>query len=727
MSLRTRHPRPTPPPRPRVRGPRRRARTIAPLLALGLLAGAPPAPAHDNAPGNLPVSHLAGGGSADVDCLAGIEVTGVRARRRARLVACEDGDQVCDRDRLVNGRCELWLRLCFNEADAACHARGVSAVEVEGADADRDLQIVARTLAHVAMPAQIADTCAALTTFTIPLGVRPNGSPKKGRKTLALTAMGAQGAADRDQVRFVCKPPRKERRRNAITFARIQKRIFEKSCAFSGCHGVDGPRAALVLVGPEAYDNLVDRLASTAAAQFAGKKLVVPGAPTTSFLMDKLIGRLGPGEGEPMPQGRAPLGATQIEAIRKWILAGAPRERAVGGGFTGELDLQPRIPPPDPPPGGFQAALEPFLLADRPETEGCQYVRLGNPDPMFVQKWELFMHEGSHHFILYAFRCLDNDGNPVDANGDGTPDCDEPGFDDRFPDGFRPCDEFTHLGRSFVVGSQTPHFIVDYQTPITGVAFRLHRNQPLLLNSHYTNPYADTLAQVWVNATPVERALVRYPARILFETLANAFIRVPPGTTARATAPSCAFAESGLCQFAGEPLPAGDRFALLGLTSHMHKRSLKFVTDHVRADGTRIPHGADEMIDPDDQTRHLYVSTEYADPVNVGYWPPIMVERGEHFDYSCFHDNGVQTPVKLGCEETAGVAPGRSIIEQIGRGGNPFAGAAKWCASDADCAGYGTQRCVPANLVFGDLADDDMCILPGLYYRCPADAVTCLE
>jgi hypothetical protein len=101
------------------------------------------------------------------------------------------------------------------------------------------------------------------------------------------------------------------------------------------------------------------------------------------------------------------------------------------------------------------------------------------------------------------------------------------------------------------------------------------------------------------------------------------------------------------------------------------------------------------------------------------------VQQGQRLDYTCFHDNGVKTPVKLGCEETAGVTPGRSIVDQIVTGRNTFGGAAKWCASDADCVGFGTGRCVPANLVFGDRADDDMCILPGLYYPCPSDAASC--
>jgi hypothetical protein len=553
----------------------------------------------------------------------------------------------------------------------------------------------------------------------VPLRERRGGAIRRGRKVLALAATAMDGGTDRDGVKFICRPPRRTGRRSAISFDTIQRRIFTPQCGSSGCHGSVNPQADLVLVGDEAWDALVERPASTAAASFAGKKRVVPGAPSTSFLMDKLLGQLGPSEGEAMPLGRGALPRDQIEAIRKWIVAGAPRTGAVGGRFRGDLDEQPRVLAPAVPPGGHQVKLDPVPLGDRPEIEGCQLVRLGNPDPVFVQRWEMLMHEGSHHFILRAFRCRD-------ADGDGTNDCDEPDFDARFPTGFRPCEEFSHLSSSFLVGAQTPHFLVDYQTPTTGVALELYRNQPLLLNSHYTNPYQDTVAEVWVSATPVDARLVRYPARILFETLANAFIKVPPGTAATATADSCAFAGSPLCTLAGEPAPRAERFALLGVTSHMHKRSLKFVSDVFDPAGNRVSRGAEDMTDPADASRHLYVSTEYSDPVNLTFWPPIVVERGQRVAYSCFHDNGVNTPVKLGCEETAGVAPGRSILEQTIAGGRVFGGAARWCASDADCVGFGTGRCVPANLVFGDLADDDMCILPGLYYECPDGDAPCV-
>ena len=273
-----------------------------------------------------------------------------------------------------------------------------------------------------------------------------------------------------------------------------------------------------------------------------------------------------------------------------------------------------------------------------------------------------------------------------------------------------------------MVGAQTPHYLVDYQTAETGVAVRLHKNQPLLLNSHYTNPFANTMAEVWVNVTPVDHALVVHPARILFEEIANVFIKVPPGTESNAaTYLSCAFRDDAICDTAGEPQPTADRYAFLGMVSHMHKRSQKFVADLMTSDGTRIAR-PDDMTDADDGSAHLYVNRDYDDPINRAFWPPIIIEKGQKLEYTCSHENGVHSPVRLGWEEMPGVPPGKSILEAFGTGAvDVYGGASKWCRTDADCTGHGTGRCVPANLVFGELADDDMCILPGLFYDCPAE------
>jgi hypothetical protein len=661
----------------------------------------------------LPVSRLAGGAN---DCLASLDLLGTNVRAKAKTVVCHDGSLACDRDGLVNGHCQFWTRVCVDDG-GTCGA--VDSVSVDADPADNDLVMLGRTLEHVTMPSA-GEACGAVTTLTVQLAKRANGSARQARKRVAWRASGVDGGHDDDAVTFVCKPPVKEKRRGGISFARIQKQVFEKNCAFSGCHGVDNPQADLQLVGDGVYENLVDKVATASAAQFAGKKRVVPGAPETSFLMDKLEGKLGPGEGDPMPLDRKPLSADTIETLRKWILAGAPKERVITGGLIGESDTQPRIPVPPAPTGGFQAHMTPFMLGDRPETEGCQMVRLGNPEDIDVGQWELLMHEGSHHFILRAFRCTDAAGNDVDRDHDGVNDCDEDSFDAQFPTGFAPCEQFGY-GWAFMVGAQTPHYLVDYQTAETGVAVHLRKNQPLLLNSHYTNPFADTMAEVWVNVTPVDPALVTHRARILFEEIANVFIKVPPGTESHAaTYLSCAFRDDAICGAAGEPHPTVDRYAFLGMVSHMHKRSQKFVADLSTSDGTRVLR-SDDMTDTDDGTSHLYVSTDYDDPINRAFWPPIVIEKGQTLDYTCYHENGVHSPVRLGCEETPGVPPGKSILEEFGGGSaDIYGGASKWCRTDADCAGVGTGRCVPANLVFGELADDDMCILPGLFYDCPA-------
>jgi len=49
-------------------------------------------------------------------------------------------------------------------------------------------------------------------------------------------------------------------------------------------------------------------------------------------------------------------------------------------------------------------------------------------------------------------------------------------------------------------------------------------------------------------------------------------------------------------------------------------------------------------------------------------------------------------------------------------------GAPRSCATDADCTGIGPGHCVPANLVFGFTSNDEMCILPGMYYDAIAGA-----
>jgi hypothetical protein len=79
--------------------------------------------------------------------------------------------------------------------------------------------------------------------------------------------------------------------------------------------------------------------------------------------------------------------------------------------------------------------------------------------------------------------------------------------------------------------------------------------------------------------------------------------------------------------------------------------------------------------------------------------------------YTCEMANGADgREQKLGCEETPGVVPGTQW-DGLSDGQSSHA---KPCGKDGvNCDG---KPCVAANLVFGPLSDDDMCILVATVY-----------
>lgn len=103
----------------------------------------------------------------------------------------------------------------------------------------------------------------------------------------------------------------------------IQENVFSASCAVSGCHvGSDAPEG-LDLSAGEAYGNLVN----VSSEQVPDLLRVDPENPDDSYLVIKLEGgeRIAEGTAR-MPRGRDPLSDDQIQMIRDWIAAGAPRE-----------------------------------------------------------------------------------------------------------------------------------------------------------------------------------------------------------------------------------------------------------------------------------------------------------------------------------------------------------------------------------------------------------------
>jgi hypothetical protein len=92
--------------------------------------------------------------------------------------------------------------------------------------------------------------------------------------------------------------------------------IFEKgACGTTACHGGARPADGLDL---SSASQAQAELVNVASEQCSGKKRVLPGDPSQSYLVNKLTG-VGMCSGSQMPKGKGALSATDIETVRTWI------------------------------------------------------------------------------------------------------------------------------------------------------------------------------------------------------------------------------------------------------------------------------------------------------------------------------------------------------------------------------------------------------------------------
>ena len=106
------------------------------------------------------------------------------------------------------------------------------------------------------------------------------------------------------------------------TFANIQTMIFDTTCRDVNCHTGAFPANNLSLDPAVAYDQLVNVTPVNFPAAQDGLLRVDPGHPDKSLLFIKVDGP-PPQYGAPMPSGKPPLSADQIQLIRDWIAQGA--------------------------------------------------------------------------------------------------------------------------------------------------------------------------------------------------------------------------------------------------------------------------------------------------------------------------------------------------------------------------------------------------------------------
>ena len=225
--------------------------------------------------------------------------------------SCTDGDSACDTGQSADGICQYHVSLCFKTAAKGACARE----EIEGMSVTAGPGLEGLVGAMTRFKTNLtADSC----TEPVDVQVQTRG------KRIGRTLLKAKGPAGRERYTFVCRPSHQGGGSSA-TFAKdIQKKIFDSTCATPSCHGAGAASAGLDLSDGAAYSNLVGVPAANEAARAAGLLRVAPGDPDHSYLLLKLEGKLGPDEGVQMPLVGGPLPASAIDAIRRWIAAGAP-------------------------------------------------------------------------------------------------------------------------------------------------------------------------------------------------------------------------------------------------------------------------------------------------------------------------------------------------------------------------------------------------------------------
>jgi len=415
---------------------------------------------------------------------------------------------------------------------------------------------------------------------------------------------------------YACKQNLAEQKMDS--FQIIQSQIFDKNCATSGCHASknDGSfrQHGLVLEKSVAFTNLVNALPTNTDAKADGLLRVKPFKSDQSFLFHKL--QQNPSEhhhnknyGSPMPLGSRPLSNGQVEFIRRWIEAGAPEkgsvvdEKVLEDSSVTYAKFEALAPPPAGK--GLQMSLPLFEIAPNFERELFMYRKVGNTEPLLVNRVEVKMRSGSHHFILYGF-------------AENTPAAVIPKFDVirdlRYPNGNLNFSTVVAMGyHVFWAGTQTPYH--NYTFP-EGTALEIPANFAFDMNSHYVNKTSAPIpGEVSINLYTVPASSVRHKVKVI--NWGNTNINLPPNqrTTVSRT------------------FRVNKRTRIVALTSHMHKLGEKFVI--------KIAGGARNG-------EIIYTSTDWEHPDIINYPTPILLNAGEGLTSEITYNNTTNKTVTFG-------------------------------------------------------------------------------
>ncbi len=147
----------------------------------------------------------------------------------------------------------------------------------------------------------------------------PHTYDQSGTYTVTFSVSDARGAVDPtpDQRTITVEGGGGE----LATLTAVQTRIFDTSCAFSGCHGGSAPAMGMDLSSGAAYSNIVN----IASGEQPSIDRIEPYDPERSYLYLKVIDDPAI-SGSRMPRGAPALAQELLDLLRDWIERGAPND-----------------------------------------------------------------------------------------------------------------------------------------------------------------------------------------------------------------------------------------------------------------------------------------------------------------------------------------------------------------------------------------------------------------
>lgn len=519
------------------------------------------------------------------------------------------------------------------------------------------------------------------------------------------------------------------------TYDAIQIAVFEKhGCTADSCHG-SALQGGLDLRAGASYASLFQ-----VKAQGSAQMRIQPSAPQESYLYLKLAAATLPGSVEisnsPMPFGLPALSEDELEAVRLWILGGAPETGSVGDptqfGSTDAIarGLNACLPGADPirvaplePPlasEGIQFRSPPWELAAGAEREFCvaTYYDLTNVIPaerkspdgtmFYANGSRLRQDPGSHHYVISnpgidstwatnpafgAWTCAgERNGeacDPLVASSCGeTGVCASAKVDTLGCFGFGPLvfGAKDLLGAGLIENVQAAQ---QYLPPREGVYRELPIKGFLYHDVHGFNVTSEAATlQTRLNIFFATDRVRRLEQRIDY-----ANVQLPAGTPP--------FTEKTVCANHIAPLGA----ELIRLTTHMHKRGKRFwVTD---------PSGA-----------MIYENFLYSDPLYKEYDPGIVFDGATDASRTlracATYNNGVDA---LGGPDPETVTrysrlPDRTLCTPIACVAGKIGAACNGATDHATCdstAGAGDGICDACPITPGPTTEDEMFVVMPWY------------